>query len=173
CAMSEGRDPAVRFAFGLASGLSLWGLVAATGMGVILLASELALIGLKVVGALYLLWLALSSFRSAKAPENEPPKIKFSFTSGLVFNCLNPKAVVAWMAALSVGLTPDTGATQLLVATVSCALAALAINLTIAFGFSRTGMMAFYARCRRQIQMLSAGLFALAGGALLRSAIKS
>ncbi|MEO0498179.1 MAG: LysE family translocator, partial [Pseudomonadota bacterium] len=32
CAMSRGRITAIKFALGLASGLSLWGIIAATGI---------------------------------------------------------------------------------------------------------------------------------------------
>lgn len=172
CAMASGRQTALRFGLGLATGLSLWGIVAATGLGVVLLASELILLALKLAGAAYLLWLAFSAFRAASDTQDQVPKLQFSFVSGLVFNCLNPKAVVAWMAALSMGLSPDAGIGSLLVATLCCALAAIVINLTIAVGFSMPGMMSFYGRFKRRIQLVSSGLFALAGGALIRSAVK-
>ncbi|MEM1366086.1 MAG: LysE family transporter [Pseudomonadota bacterium] len=172
CAMSQGRGPAVKFAFGLAGGLSLWGVIAATGVGVILLASEVAWIALRVAGGAYLFWLAWGAWRaSSEAPERQT-KQHFSFKSGFIFNCLNPKAVVAWMAALSMGLTTDAGAAQLIVATLVCGLAAVLINLSVAFAFSRPGMMSLYSRFKRQIQLAASGLFALSGFALLRSAAK-
>ncbi|MEO0498650.1 MAG: LysE family transporter, partial [Pseudomonadota bacterium] len=128
---------------------------------------------LRVAGGAYLLWLAWGAWRVSKEAPETAGKQRFTFKGGLIFNCLNPKALVAWMAALSMGLTPDAGTAQLVVATTACGLAAIAINLCVALAFSRPGVMSVYARLKREIQIISSGLFALSGLALLRSAAKS
>ena len=102
-AMARGRRRALSFGYGLSIGLAAWGLVAATGLGAILQQSADALFILKIGGGIYLLWLAWQSARSAATPL--PPQDQHSsetggFWQGLLLNLSNPKAAVAWMAAL-------------------------------------------------------------------------
>ncbi len=63
--MQQGRTDGLRFGAGLSVGLGFWGIVAATGLGVLLQGSAQVLFALKLVGGLYLLWVALQFFRSA------------------------------------------------------------------------------------------------------------
>ena len=68
--MQHGRQKGTHFGLGLALGLALWGVVAATGLGVVLQTSAVALTVLKVVGAGYLLWLGYQSAKSATRKEH-------------------------------------------------------------------------------------------------------
>ncbi len=56
-AMSLGRKISLIYGAGLSVGLVFWGLVAASGFGMILQSSVYLLMTLKVFGGLYLLWL--------------------------------------------------------------------------------------------------------------------
>jgi len=171
-AMSSGRENGLLFGLGLSFGLAFWGFIAATGLGVVLQASEYALLLLKVFGGVYLLWLACQSGFSALKQANNLPKEKKQgqwFFRGLILNLSNPKAVVAWMAALSMGLTIGDNSTHVLIATVICAALGF-LNYTIyALVFSVSGMMFHYQRFRRWIEGVVAGLFALAGFSLIKS----
>lgn len=172
-AMHAGRRTGLLFGAGLALGLAFWGLVAATGLGALLQTSASFLLVLKVAGGLYLLWLALQSGRSAMrrpAHEAAPPTDGRWFARGLVLNLANPKAVVAWMAALSVGLGAGDGPLTLVTATVMCMAIGLANYVAYALVFSLPGAMASYRRMRRAVDGAVAGLFAAAGFGLLRSA---
>ncbi|MEM8741102.1 MAG: LysE family translocator [Pseudomonadota bacterium] len=172
-AMSAGRRAGLRFGLGLSLGLAFWGLVAATGLGAVLQASVQALTALKLLGGAYLLWLAYGSLRSARRREALPPARQPAggwFRKGVFLNLSNPKAVMAWMATLSLGVTPDLGPAQLVAATVLCALLGALIYAGYAAVFSTRGAMQVYARLRRWIDGLVAGFFALAGLGLLRSA---
>ncbi|MFQ6549871.1 LysE family translocator [Aestuariibius sp. 2305UL40-4] len=172
-AMRAGRRNGLLFGTGLAAGLAIWGLVAATGLGALLQGSATALTALKLAGGAYLVWLAWQSGRSAFSPDAipapEPGKGRW-IARGLILNLSNPKAVVAWMAALSMGLgTGDTG-THLILPTLLCA-AIGALNYTgYALAFSLPGIMAGYQRLRRTIDAAAAALFAAAGAGLIRSA---
>ena len=107
--MSAGRACGLRFGYGLSIGLAFWGLVAATGLGAVLQASSVALSVLKLLGGAYLLWLAYGTVRSADrdpVPQNAPTRRRNHFRRGLLLNLSNPKAVLAWMAALALGLNP-------------------------------------------------------------------
>ncbi|WP_206601124.1 LysE family translocator [Pseudophaeobacter leonis] len=126
--MSSGRNNGLRFGLGLSVGLAFWGLVAATGVGAVLQASTYALTALKVFGGGYLLWLAFKTARSAceKTPTMTPHEANGGwFKRGLILNLSNPKAVVAWMATLSLGLGDGDGVWQV----------ALATPIRVALGF--------------------------------------
>ncbi|MEL6233665.1 MAG: LysE family translocator [Pseudomonadota bacterium] len=173
-AMRAGRRDGHLFGLGLSVGLAVWGLVAATGLGAVLQASEQALTALKILGGAYLLWLAYGSFRSARRRDAVPPARELAggwFRKGLLLNLSNPKAVVAWMATLSLGVAPGSGPAQLIAATGLCAVLGAGIYAGYVFVFSTRGAMQAYARLRRWIDGLVAGLFALAGLGLLRSAL--
>jgi threonine/homoserine/homoserine lactone efflux protein len=87
-----------------------------------------------------------------------------------LLNLSNPKAVIAWMAALSMGLGADSDWSGVAAATLGCAVIGFAIYFAYAFAFSVSAAMRGYARARRWVDGAVAALFAAAGLALLRSA---
>ena len=137
------------FGAGLSFGLAFWGLIAATGMGAVLQGSASLLATMKIAGGLYLLWLAFKSARSAlRETDNQStkPDQRRWFVRGLVLNLSNPKAVVAWMAALSMGLEAGDHAASVITATLLC-MALGFLNYTgYAMAFSLPGVMAEYKR---------------------------
>ena len=171
--MSSGRRSGLLFGLGLAVGLAFWGLVAATGMGAILQGTASVLTGLKILGGLYLLWLAVQSGRSAMRRSHRAASLPDTgkwFWRGLLLNLSNPKAVVAWMAALSMGLGGEGNTSIVAAATLVCVVLGFANYAGYAMAFSLSGCMAGYKRLRRWIDGVVAGLFAVAGLSLLRSA---
>lgn len=173
-AMRAGRRAGIAFGIGLSLGLAFWGVLAACGLGAVLQTSEWVLAGLKLFGAAYLFWLALgSAWASARldVPERAGPSGDRWVLQGLLLNLSNPKAVFAWMAALTVGLDASAAAGSVVPATVLCAGIGLANYLLWAALFSVPPVMQGYRRARRRIELVLAGLFALAGFGLLRSAL--
>ncbi len=172
-AMRYGRRASVIYGLGLSVALVFWGVLAATGMGAVLQASAWALTVLKVLGGGYLLWLAWQSGRSALRPERvDVAEIGAGrwFWRGVILNLSNPKSVIAWMAALSMGLNPDDTVGSVVVTTLVCVAVAFFNNFSYSLVFSMGGMMAIYRRCKRWIEGASAVLFATGGLALIRSA---
>ncbi|MEM9605164.1 MAG: LysE family transporter [Pseudomonadota bacterium] len=171
-AMQYGRRAGLRYGVGLTAGLAFWGVVAASGMGVVLQSSVVLLSALKVLGGLYLLWLAWRSAWTAWQPDTEHtlrPTRQRWFVQGLALNLSNPKAVLAWMAALSLGLEADAGLGALAAATAACVAMGLLVYVLIALVFSVGGVMHGYRRFRRWIEGITAGAFAVAGVGLIRS----
>ena len=173
-AMSSGRRHGLRIGAGLSVGLAVWGLGAATGLGAVLQGSARVLTAIKLFGGLYLLWLAYQSARSVVALE--PYALSAAgcgrwFKRGLVLNLSNPKAVVAWTAALSMGLGAGDGQGEVIAATAVCAMLGFLNYISYALLFSLPGAMAAYRRVRRWIDGVVAGVFSLAGLGLIRSAI--
>ncbi|MFK7791423.1 MAG: LysE family translocator [Devosiaceae bacterium] len=171
--MRSGRRQGLRFGLGLSLGLAFWGLVAATGLGALLQSSATALTVLKILGGLYLLWLAFQSGKAAAKPLADLDEVSESgrwFVRGLILNLSNPKAVVAWMAALSMGLGGEASLGFVVLATGLCMVIGVLNYTGYALAFSLRGFMSGYARMRRWIDGVVAGLFAVAGFALIRSA---
>jgi len=171
--MHQGRKAGLIYGAGLSCGLAFWGLVAASGMGVVLQSSVYLLPILKIVGGIYLLWLAFLSARSAWYPESEklPTSAKKNgFIQGLFLNLSNPKAVLAWMAALSVGLNSNADVASIALATGVCIVVGFLVYVFYACLFSVRRIMNAYTHFRRWIDSIVAGLFTLAGIGLIRSA---
>jgi len=121
-------------------------------------------------GGLYLLWLAWQSARSAAWPAGAKVTVTQSgrwFLKGLILNMSNPKSVIAWMAALSVGLGPKDDLAALFVATLACMAAGFLNNALYSLAFSVGGVMRVYQRIRRWVDGVVAGLFAVAGLGLI------
>ncbi len=172
--MSSGRQNGLIFGAGLSVGLAFWGLVAATGVGAMLQASNITLVALKILGGAYLLWLAYLSTRSACQKKSELSSVVSNgswFKRGLLLNLSNPKAVLAWMATLSLGIGDSNGIWQVILATSLCVMLGFMIYSGYALVFSTNGAMNIYARLRRWIDGVVAGLFAMAGLSLIRLAM--
>lgn len=171
--MSAGRRSGLLFGMGLAVGLAFWGVVAAGGLGAILLASAQALSILKLLGGAYLIWLAIGNVRSAMSHETSiavQSEQARSFAKGLLLNLSNPKAVFAWMAVLALGFEDASGVAHLVLSTGTCMCIGFLIYAGYALGFSTPGAMRVYSKLRRWIDSVAAGLFAIAGAELIRSA---
>jgi threonine/homoserine/homoserine lactone efflux protein len=91
---------------GLASslGTGLGGLVhvmaGAIGVSALVMASAEAFTALKIVGALYLIWLGLKTVRQARRTPTEPPTPgpRRAFRDGVLVETLNPKTAAFFLA---------------------------------------------------------------------------
>ena len=171
-AMRFGRKTGLSYGAGLSCGLAFWGVIAASGTGAILQGSLYLLMLLKISGGLYLLWLAFLSAQAAWNSEDDSAATSSDrnwFLQGLLLNLSNPKAVLAWMAALSIGLNSSDGFYKVALATVVCIVVGFVVYAIYSFLFSVRSMMRAYHHCRRWVQAVMAGLFGLAGTGLIRS----
>jgi threonine/homoserine/homoserine lactone efflux protein len=103
--MAGGRAAGVRTAAGVVSGQAAWALAAAVGVAALLAASDLAFALVKYAGAAYLVYLGLTSLRSALrgAPaEQAGARTRRPWREGFVSNLGNPK-----MAAFFTSLLPQ------------------------------------------------------------------
>jgi threonine/homoserine/homoserine lactone efflux protein len=167
-AMAAGARAATVLGLGLAVGLAFWGVVAAAGLGALLVQSSLTLTVLRWFGGAYLLWLAWQSARSAIAPDtgSEDAAIvsgRRLLLQGVVLNLSNPKAVLAWISVLALGVGPSGDDPGLALTTSLCALLGLAIYLAYAVLFSQAPIRAGYRKARRGIDGLAAGFFGYSG----------
>jgi RhtB (resistance to homoserine/threonine) family protein len=113
------RDGALS-SLGICAGLLVHAAVSAVGVSVILLQSAWAFQGLKLAGAVYLVWLGLVSLKSAirgggpaAVPSDQSgirAAARRSLLEGFLSNILNPKAVVFYMAFLPQFIDPARSA---------------------------------------------------------------
>ena len=94
------------------------------------------------------------------------------FLRGLILNLSNPKTVIAWMAALSVGMGANDDIYSLVACLAVCVGVGFFTNGMYSLVFSIGGMMKAYQKASRWINGVMASLFAAAGLGLISSAFQ-
>lgn len=175
-AMRDGRIPALILAGGVMTGSLVWALLAATGISTLLATCAEALIVIKLLGGLYLFYLAVRSGRSALQPiadftrtdaARKPPRYLPLYRQGVLMHISNPKAIMSWAAIMSLGLRENAPSGTLPAIIGGCAVLGVGIFGGYAILFSTARMIAVYCRLGRWIQGLFSALFAVAGLKLL------
>ena len=110
--LSKGRGAGIASTFGTALGGLVHVIAGSLGVSAIILASAQLFTGLKLVGALYLIWLGIRTFREAgNAPPEQiaPIGAKRAFREGVVVEALNPKTAAFFLAFIPQFLEPAAG----------------------------------------------------------------
>jgi threonine efflux protein len=116
-AVARSRLDGVKIAFGLGAGTLVWSTAAVLGLNVLFRLYHWLFIGMKIAGALFLLWIAIQIFRHSKSPidmsgsngeaarrnpllrgfltQISNPKVAVFF--GSIFVAILPKEVPGWM----------------------------------------------------------------------------
>lgn len=173
--MSDGRKAGIALAFGIAAGSLSWSLLSVLGLSAVLATYAAALTAIKIVGGLYLLWLGVKAFRSALSsdepivrPLSKTPRTASGYAlSGYLIMMTNPKAVLAWIAIVSLGMTEGAPIWVPASIVVGTFLLSLIAHVGYAVGFSTPVMLRFYRRARRSLQASFGAFFIYAGGRLL------
>lgn len=177
-AMDQGHAAALTMAAGVISGSFFWGAMAATGVSAILTQYGQALAILKIFGGLYLLYLAFKAARSAltsydklgRQLEGRQPVTGFGlYRRGLLLHLMNPKAVLGWIATMTLGLGPEATTVIVVIILAGCAVLSVTIFGGYALLFSTAPMVRVYRRARRWIEGTLAVVYGAAGMKLLLS----
>ncbi|MFT6658617.1 LysE family translocator [Maritalea sp.] len=105
-AINFGRIHGVVSLLGAMTGILIHTAFVVFGVSVLITTAPIAFLVLKVVGALYLLWLAFSAIRAghnfslSDSKNAVPPKLIKSYWTGLGINLLNPKVVLFFITFL-------------------------------------------------------------------------
>jgi threonine/homoserine/homoserine lactone efflux protein len=127
-----GRRDAFATTLGISAGCLAWACASALGVAAVLAASQTAYDALRLVGAVYLVWLGVQSLLAARsglapvAPTGEPKGRPFR--QGLLTNLFNPKIAVFYSTFLPQFIAPGDSALA-----VSMLLACVHIALGIAW----------------------------------------
>ena len=100
---ARGRTQGILTALGIGSGIFIHCFFAISGISLIIYSSEEAKFFIKLLGALYLLYLGISFFVSKKSSKSDEAKVllKNPFVIGLVTNLLNVKAFLFTVSLFS------------------------------------------------------------------------
>jgi threonine/homoserine/homoserine lactone efflux protein len=109
--LSGGRKAGIASTFGTALGGLVHVIAGGLGVSAIILASAQLFTGLKLVGALYLVWLGIKAFREAgNAPQEETIAAgERAFREGIAVEALNPKTAAFFLAFIPQFLNPAAG----------------------------------------------------------------
>jgi threonine/homoserine/homoserine lactone efflux protein len=175
--MGVGRQSGISLALGVASGSFTWALLTVFGLSAILATYASALLLIKIFGGAYLLWLAYKSFKSAASTHDiEATELAGGrrtpfgyFKRGYIIQMTNPKAALAWIAIISLGLQDGAPLWVGSAIVIGTFVMSIAIHILYAVAFSTPAMVRLYSKSRRVIQGVLGTFFAFAGLRLLTS----
>ncbi len=173
--MAVNRRSGMALAMGVATGTLTWAMLTAVGLSALLATYASAILVIKVFGGLYLLWLAYKSFRSAASAHDIDAKelaggrrTSWGYARrGYIIQMTNPKAALAWIAIISLGLAPGAPLWVAGAIVAGTFILSVVIHLLYALAFSTQTMVRIYGRARRIIQGALGTVFGLAGLRLL------
>lgn len=177
--MSVDRGSGIALAFGVAFGSFTWAALTIIGLSALLSTYANALLIIKIFGGLYLLWLAYKSLKSAAAKHDieamglaGEKRSAIGYTRrGYIIQMTNPKAALAWIAIISLGLQQGAPLWVGLAIIIGTFLLSIAIHVIYAVAFSTTVMVRIYGKARRKIQFTLGIFFGFAGVKLLISEV--
>ncbi|MFD1746282.1 LysE family translocator [Rhizobium helianthi] len=178
-AMNEGRQRAIIMALGIFTGSFTWATAAALGLAAVLTRYGEVLQILKVVGGLYMLYLA---FKAAKSlgrrfsgtelqTNTGEKKLSRTYLTGYAIHLTNPKAIFGWLATISLGLPPGASAGSVALVVCGCLLTGFTVFMSYAFLFSTERAVSLYRSARRPLDALMALFFGAAGVKMISSAL--
>lgn len=176
-AMQCGRRPALTLALGVVSGSVFWGLLVAFGLSALLAAWSGALVAMKILGGLYLLYLGIRSARAAMSSTALASRAGVAAASalrlylrGTAMHLTNPKAILVWLSMVSLALPPGARTSDALAVVLVCSVLGLVVFCGYAIAFSTERMRRTYRSLRRWFEGTLAVVFACAGVRMLASA---
>jgi RhtB (resistance to homoserine/threonine) family protein len=171
-AVTSDRRAGLATAAGVAAGVFVWVLAAATGVAALLAASATAFTVVKVVGTGYLLFLGVKAIRASLRRDGAVAQ-RFAvrvettagkaFRSGLLCNVLNPKAAVFFVALMPQFLPDDPAVVDVLLLSVTALLITLLWFGTVATLVGGLRRLFDRPRIRRVIDGVTGSVLVLLG----------
>ena len=166
-ALNGRQSQARRVAVGLAVGSTVWAAAAVAGLSVLLGTFEYLATGLRVAGALYLVWYGVRLLRSALPPMvpaahsiDPSTTTKVTFRTGVFTSLTNPKSAAFWSSVFASALPNQAPVWFLVMICFLIAALSASWHLGLAAVFARPKLQAVYVSVRRPIE-------AVCGGALV------
>jgi threonine/homoserine/homoserine lactone efflux protein len=179
-ALSLGRAGALLSVLGNACGSLVQIAAIALGLGAIIERSIVLFTGIKIVGALFLVYLGVQAIRHRKQPINRdavPAVGRWrSLGEGAVVGVSNPKSIVFFLAVLPQFVTVSTGSVELQLITLGAVFAVMAVVTDSVWAIGASAARTWFARSPKRIEVLGAsGGVAMIGlgGAMALTGTKS
>lgn len=175
-AMESGRKAGIVLGLGIAVSALVWGVLAFLGLSTLLVAYAGVLDIIRILGCLYLLYLAWNAFRSALSPYDlsvnltgrKDVKTINVFLRGCGLNLANPKAILTWVAIISLAIEPGAPLWTIFAILAGTISFSVVFYTFIAVVFSTTKMVLVYSRLRRWIDGTLGLVFAFSAYKLAR-----
>ena len=168
--LSGGRRAGVASALGIGTGLLVHTVLAASGLTLLLLASEWIFNLVKWLGAFYLVWMGVQTLRANGnflAPSDAPPlNLRRTFQQGVLTNVFNPKVALTFAAFLPTFVETARGNAPLQIAVLGatlCVLATLWFCGVGAFAGQLGALLLRFPRLARGIQLASGCVLCVLG----------
>ncbi len=179
---NDGKN-AIGVALGIASANAVYIGLCLVGVGSILAASVPVMITLKVIGGLFLIYLAVQALRARKSSYNsldiaestssDSTKSTFlkEFLTGFMSGILNPKNLLFYLSLFTVVITPDIGFAFKLGLGVWMTVIVFLWDLSIIFVLSTRTMRSKFTKAAYYIDKVTSALLGLIGFAIVKSAL--
>jgi len=177
--LRHGRTPGLAATAGIELGYLVHVLAAVAGLSAVVVASASAFTVVKVVGAAWLVWLAVRSWRArtpgtlndagssplpevaAQPPAPAPGAAASAFRAGLLVGALNPKTAMFYLAFLPQFVAPSAGPVALQLLTLGLVFIALAWVFDSMWALAGGALRRLLPRVRmRVLDRVSAGVYA-------------
>ena len=167
--MKYGKRYGLILSAGVTTGSISWAILAALGLGSIMMANAWAFSVLRYLGAYYLLFLAYKSARSAFSKSddfNAQIKIKSAksaYFKGLALHLTNPKPILFFGSLFAIGVPQHSSVSALVIIIAAIAVQNIIVFHGYALLFSSRKIVAGYTKLRRWFESAFAFMFGAAG----------
>jgi threonine/homoserine/homoserine lactone efflux protein len=176
------RRNAIGVAFGIALANAIYIAICIIGIGAIIAKSMTAMVVLKIVGGLFLTYLAYLSFKAEKndyhhlmqySKESDISTSSFvkEFVTGFLSGILNPKNIIFYLSLFSLVLTNEVSLFVKVALGVWMTLLVFFWDAFIIFALSRTSVRSVFSRLAYYIDKLAGVILGVFGAKLLESAV--
>ncbi len=164
--VTAGRGAGIRAALGIAAGAFAWSVIAVSGIAVIFEVVPELYVGLRLVGAAYLIYLGVNAFLAARRggvfklePDTTSPATTAPFRTAFLVMMTNPKAVLFFGSILTAFIPPDGPRWLMAVIVVQIGMSAAVLNVFAALFFSSPPVMRGFQRASFVMSVLFGLLF--------------
>ncbi|OLF16095.1 LysE family translocator [Actinophytocola xanthii] len=166
--IARGRTAGVLAALGMSTGIAVHTIAAALGLGALLQAAPIALDAVRIVGAVFLVYLAISTLRSARhvaevAPERYGGRsLRRTYVMAVLTNLANPKVILFYIAFFPQFLTVGGWSTSVQFLVMGAILVVIGFAVDGTVGFASGALSALLLRrpaVQRWLNRLSAAIF--------------
>jgi threonine/homoserine/homoserine lactone efflux protein len=174
--LRDGRAGATRAAFGITSGVGVYVVLTALGLGVLLAAAPGVSEAIQLGGAVYLAYLAWATWRSSGSPlETSTVRSGDVFRRGFVVNISNPKIMLFFTAFLPhfLGDAIENPVPQLLMLGLILQILGLLADLAVGYAAGAIRDRVLHrTRVQTLLERLAAGVYGALATVLLADAVR-
>ncbi|MET0237609.1 MAG: LysE family translocator [Kibdelosporangium sp.] len=166
--ITRGRRAGVIAALGMSTGLAVHTVAAAAGLGALLAAAPAVLDTLRVLGAIFLVYLAITTWRASRRAVSQPEvpvqhrSLRKMYVMAVLTNLANPKVILFYLAFFPQFVTPGGWAAWIQFLVLGAVLIVVGLSVDGTVGFVAGALSELLMRrpaIRRWLDRVSAAIF--------------